>query len=434
MNMEKGYKDKLVTADEAVKHIKSGDRVVFQHAAGEPIALVDALVKNKGNYKNVEIVHLVALGKGEYTSPEMEGHFIHNSIFVGGCTRKAVLEGRADFTPCYFTEVPRLFQKGYLPVDVTLISVTPPDNHGFCSLGVSVDYTKPALESSKMVIAQVNKNMPRTYGDSLVHISQIDYFVEADTDILGITPPVIGEVEKAIGENVATLVEDGATLQLGIGAIPDAALLFLKDKKDLGIHSEMISDGVLELINSGVITNKKKTLHKDKNIVTFLMGTRNLYDFIDNNPSVEVHSVDYVNNPTVIMKNYKMTCINSCIQLDLTGQICSESIGIKQFSGVGGQVDFMRGASMADDGKSIIAIPSTASKGKVSRIVPILDEGAIVTTTRNDVHYVVTEYGIADLRGKSVKERGRALISIAHPDFREELIRYWKEKFNCLTF
>ncbi|MEG1255606.1 acetyl-CoA hydrolase/transferase C-terminal domain-containing protein [Clostridium sp.] len=432
MSIKEEYKSKLVTAEKAVTYIKSGDRVVLQHAAGEPIAIVDAMVKNKNSYDNVEIVHLVALGKGEYTKPEMEGHFIHNSIFVGGSTRQAVLEGRADFTPCYFSEVPRLFRQGYLPVDVTLITITPPDKHGYCSLGVSVDYTKPSLECSKLVIAQVNKNMPRTYGDSLVHISQIDYIVESDTDIIEITPPTIGDVEKAIGENVATLVEDGATLQLGIGAIPDAALLFLKDKKDLGIHSEMISDGVLELIKDGVVTNRKKTINNGKNVVTFLMGTKKLYDFVDNNPSVEMYPVDYTNNPTVVMQNHKMTCINSCIQLDLTGQICSESIGIKQFSGVGGQVDFMRGASMAVDGKSIIAIPSTAAKGKISRIVPILDEGAIVTTTRNDVHYVVTEYGIADLRGKTVKERGRALINITHPNFRESLINYWEEKFNTV--
>ena len=324
-----------------------------------------------------------------------------------------------------------MFKENYLPVDVALIQVTPPDVHGFCSLGVSVDYTKGAAECAKVVIAQVNAKMPRTFGESLIHVSEIDYIVEASEQILQINPPKITEIERAIGENCAKLVEDGSTLQLGIGAIPDAVLMFLKDKKDLGIHSEMISDGVLDLIEAGVITNKMKTIHKGKIVVTFLMGTQRLYDFIDNNPMIEMYPVDYVNNPMVVAKNYKMVCINSCIQVDLMGQVCAESIGLRQFSGVGGQVDFCRGASMGENGKSIIAMPSTAAHGKISRIVSLLDEGAAVTTSRNDVHYIVTEYGIANLKGKSLKERARALINIAHPDFRSQLTEEWEKRFNC---
>ncbi len=431
MDWKSIYQSRLVTADEAVSKIKSGDRVVFGHAVGEPMILVDALIKNKDSYENIEIVHMVAMGKGEYVKPEMAKHFHHNAVFVGGVTREAVSEGRADYTPCFFHEVPRLFKEGYLPVDVALIQISSPDDHGFCSFGVSCDYTKPAAECAKLVIAQVNENMPRTMGDAFIHISDIDCIVEASIPLVELKPPRITEVEEAIGKNCASLVEDGATLQLGIGAIPDAALLFLKNKKDLGIHSEMISDGVLELIESGVITNKMKTIHKGKIVVSFLMGTKKLYDFVNNNPMVEMYSVDYVNNPVVIMKNYKMVSINSCVQVDLMGQVASETIGLKQFSGVGGQVDFVRGVSMAEGGKSIIAMPSTASGGKVSRIVPLLDEGAAVTTSRNDVQYIVTEYGIASLKGKTLKDRGRALINIAHPDFKDQLISEWEKRFKC---
>ncbi|MDD7794743.1 acetyl-CoA hydrolase/transferase family protein [Clostridium sp. 'White wine YQ'] len=430
MNWKEIYESKLVTAEGAVAKIKSNDRVVLGHAVAEPMELVHALVSNKEKYENVELIQMLTLGKGEYLKSEMKPHFKLNSLFVGPCTRNAVKEGEADFTPCFFQNIPKLFRNKYLPVDVALIKVSTPDANGFCSFGVSNDYTKPAAESAALVIAEVNDKMPRSLGDSFIHVSDIDYIIETSYPLPELQLPIIGEVEKAIGRNCASLIDDGSTLQLGIGAIPDAVLLFLKDKKDLGIHSEMISDGVVELVEAGVITNKRKTLHKDKVVITFAMGTKRLYDFLDNNPMVEMYSVDYVNNPTVISQNYKMVCINSALQVDFLGQVVADTIGLKQFSAVGGQVDFVRGADMAKDGKSIIAMPSTASNGKISRIVPILAEGSAVTTSRNDVEYIVTEYGIANLRGKTLKERGQALINIAHPDFRQSLMEEWEKRFN----
>ncbi|UUV18171.1 4-hydroxybutyrate CoA-transferase [Fusobacteria bacterium ZRK30] len=431
MNWKELYKEKLVSPDEAILNINSKNRVVVAHACAEPKILIDALVKNKEKFEDLEIVHMVAMGKAQYVNDDMKKHFVHNALFAGASTRKAVQDGRADFTTCYFHEVPKLFRDGHLPVDAALIQTSLPDEHGNCSMGISIDYIKSAAENSKVVIAQINKHMPRTMGDSFIHISDINYIVEHSEPLIELNPPRIGEIEKAIGKNCASLVEDGSTLQLGIGAIPDAALLFLKDKKDLGIHSEMISDGVLELVKSGVINNKAKNFHKGKMVVTFVMGTKALYDYVDNNPLVEFYPVDYVNDPVIIARNDNMVSINSCVQLDLTGQVCSESIGYKQISGVGGQVDFVRGATMSRGGKSIIAIPSTAAKGKVSRIVSVLDEGAVVTTSRNDVDYIVTEYGVARLKGKTIKERGRALIGIAHPDFREDLIKNWEERYHC---
>ncbi|WP_186428889.1 acetyl-CoA hydrolase/transferase family protein [Clostridium sp. BSD9I1] len=431
MSWKEVYNSKLVSAKEAVSKIKSGDRLITGHAVGEPSILIDEMVANKESYENVEIVHMVAMGKAEYAQPGMEKYFKHNSIFIGGTTRDAVASGRGEFTPCFFSEVPKMFKQGYLPVDVALIQVSTPDEHGYCSFGVSNDYTKPAAESAKTIIAEVNDQMPRTMGDSFIHVSEIDYMVEVSHPVIELKPPKIRDVEKAIGENCAALIEDGSTLQLGIGAIPDAVLLFLKDKKDLGIHSEMISDGVVELVEAGVITNKQKTIHPGKIVVTFLMGTKRLYDFVNNNPMVEMYSVDYVNDPCVIMQNNKMVSINSCVQVDFMGQVASESVGLTQISGVGGQVDFVRGANMCKNGKSIMAMPSTAAKGKVSKIVPLLDEGAAVTTSRNDVDYVVTEYGIAQLKGKTLKDRARALINIAHPNFRPSLIEEFEKRFKA---
>lgn len=428
MNWKAYYDSHLTTAEEAVKHIKSGDRVVVAHACGEPTHLVDAMVANAPAYQNVELVHMVAMSSSPYCKPEYEGTFRHNALFVGGSTRAAVEEGRADFTPSFFFEVPRLFRSG-MPVDVALVSVTPPDENGMCSLGVSVDYTLEALKQAKLVLAQVNPQMPWTGPHSLVSVHELDWIVEHEAPIIELAPPRIGDVEKAIGAHCSALIPDGATLQLGIGAIPDAVLLFLKDKKDLGIHSEMFSDGVVELAEAGVITNARKTLHPGKFVATFLMGTKRLYDFVNHNPDVELRPVDYVNNPFVIAQNDCLISINSCVQVDLMGQVASESIGPRQISGVGGQVDFVRGASASKGGVSIMAMPSTV-KGKISKIVPLLDEGAAVTTSRNDVDYVVTEFGAAPLKGLSLRQRARNLIEIAHPDFRAELIAEYEKRFH----
>lgn len=428
MDFLKLYNEKKITAQEAVKKIKSNDRVVVGHACGEPAHLLNAMIENKDSYENVEIVHMVAMGKAKYCEEGMEKHFRHNAIFVGGTTKKAVKEGRADFTPTFFFEVPKLF-KEKLKVDVVLAQATPMDEHGYMSLGISVDYTKPACEHAKLVIIQVNKNMPRTMGDSFIHISDVDCIVECDEPIYTLPRPNIGEIERKIGENCATLIRDGDTLQLGIGAIPDAVLSFLTEKKDLGIHSEMFTDGVVELVEKGIITNRKKKTHTGKMVATFLMGTQKLYDFVNNNVSVEMFPVSYVNNPAVIMKEDNIVSINSCVQVDLMGQVVSESIGDMQISGVGGQVDFVRGASMAKNGRSIIAMPSTV-KGQSSKIVSKIDDYAAVTTSRNDVDYIITEYGVAALKGKTLKERSKALIKIAHPDFRQELIDYHNKKFN----
>lgn len=422
------YREKLVSADEAVSHIRSGQRIVFSHAAGESLVLSDALVRNRALFENVEIVHMVAMGEAKYCEPGMEKHFRHNSFFLGASTRKAAKEGRADVTPVYFSEVPELFRTT-LPVDAVFLNLSPPDEHGYCSFGISVDYSKPAAMEAELVIAQINPSMPRTLGDSFIHISDIDYIVEADTPLIELPPAGISEVERAIGKNCASLIEDGDTLQLGIGAIPDAVLGFLKEKKDLGIHSEMISDGIVELYEGGVITNRRKSLHAGKSIVTFLMGTRRLYDFADNNPAVELHPVDYVNDPYVIAQNERLVSVNSCVQVDLMGQIVSASVGRRQISGVGGQVDFVRGANMSRGGKSIMAMPSTAAEGRISKIVPVIGEGAAVTTSRYDADYIVTEYGAARLKGESLRNRAKKLIRIAHPDFRRMLAEEYEKRF-----
>lgn len=430
MDWKSYYQSHIVSGEEAVSKIQSGDRIVIGHACGEPSFLVETMVKHAEDYQNVEVVHMVAMGECAYAQPGMESHFRHNAIFVGGKTRDAINSGRGDFTPCFFFEVPKLFHTT-MPIDVAMVTVTPPNEEGFVSLGVSVDYGYEAVKAAKVVIAQVNDQMPFTYGN-LIPVERINYFVEHSAPIIELPPPKIGEVEKAIGENCASLIRDGDTLQLGIGAIPDAVLMFLKGKHDLGIHSEMFSDGVVDLVDAGVITNKRKTCNNGKFVANFLMGTKRLYDFVDHNPDVLMKPVDYVNHPTIIAQNDNLVSINSCVQVDLMGQISSESIGPMQISGVGGQVDFIRGAALSNEGRSIIAMPSTASHGTISRIVSQLDAGGTVTTSRADVDYVVTEYGIAHLKGHTLQERGEALIKIAHPDFRDELKRNFSERFVSL--
>lgn len=424
------YEQRVVSAEQAIGCIKAGDRVVLGQAVGIPLALTDTLVTHKDRFSDVELVQMVPMGSGAFCEPEMKGHFRLNSIFTGALTKQAIRDGRGDYTPCHFSEVPGLFDE-LLPVDVALVQVKPPDKHGYVSLGVSVDYTLNAVKRAKLVIAQVNREMPRTHGDSFVPVSAIDWFVPVDMPVVEIAPPKIGEIEKAIGEHCASLIQDGDTLQLGIGGIPDAVLLFLKGKKDLGIHSEMISDGVVELIDAGVITNRRKNLHQGKSVVTFLMGTKRLYDYADDNPALAMYPVSYVNDPCVIGQNDNLVSINSCVQVDFMGQVCSESVGTTQISGTGGQVDFVRGAKLSRGGRSIIAISSTAAGGKLSKIVPLLTEGSAVTTLRTDVDYIVTEYGIARLKGKSLRGRAKELITIAHPKFREELVCAYEKRFMC---
>jgi 4-hydroxybutyrate CoA-transferase len=407
------------------------------HCAGEPPALTDALAANFERFEDVEIMHGVNFGLGKYGRPEMEGHFRPNLIFIGANLRACIADGWGDFTPAFFYEAPILFRSGRLPLDVFMLQVTPPDENGYCNLGCSVDFTLQGVKSASTVIAQVNDQFPHTYGDGFVHVSELDHIVEASTPMFEIQPPEIGDIERAIGEHCASLVEDGSTLQLGIGAIPDAVMMFLKDKKDLGIHSEMISDGTMALFEAGVITNRRKSMNRDKMTVTFLLGTNKLYRFANRNPAVEVRPVDYVNHPIIISQQYKMVSINSALQIDLQGQVNAEAMGLRQYSGVGGQVDFVRGAAMAEDGKSIIAMPSVAVKKDgtmVSKIAPFLDRGSPVTTSRNDVDYVVTEYGIAPLKGHSLRQRAKSLIEIAHPDKRAELWEEFEKRFKSKIY
>ncbi|MGI6176748.1 MAG: acetyl-CoA hydrolase/transferase family protein [Christensenellales bacterium] len=433
MTWKEYYSKRSITAEEAVRHIKSGDRVVISHATAEPIILLNAMANRKYHIKDVETVHMVGMGESLYARQDMQGTFRHTSLFVGGPERGAIYEGRADFIPVYFSNIPGLFLDDYLPVDVALLTVSPPDKHGYVSLGISVDYGVAAVKKGKTVIAQVNRYCPRTHGESFVHVSEIDYFVEHDAPLIPLAPGAITPVEETIGSYCASLVEDGATLQLGIGSLPDAVLKFLTDKNDLWVHSEMISDGVMNLMLSGNINNRVKTLHTNKTVVTFLMGTQELYDFVDDNPSFYLAPANYTNDPCVIAQNDNMVSINSCVEVDLMGQVNAESIGLKQISGVGGQVDFVRGANMSKGGKAIIAMPSTAKGGKASRIVPFLQQGAAVTTSRCDVGYIVTEYGIADLRNVTLRERAKRLIRIAHPSFKETLAEEFEKRF-CMPY
>lgn len=429
MSWKAHFNKNTITAQQAVKKIKHNDKVVIAHAVGEPSHIIDAMVTDAQAYQNVELIHMVAMGKCEYCLPQYRENFRHNAIFAGAGSKSAIAQGRADFTPCFFYQVPQLFHSTLKP-DVAMVMVTPPDENGFCSLGVSVDYTLEAVKTAKLVIAQVNAYMPRTAGESFVFAEDIDCFVLHDAPLIALQPPQIGSIEETIGSYCASLIKDGDTLQLGIGAIPDAVLSFLKEKRDLGIHSEMFSDGVVALAEAGVITNKKKTIHTGKYVATFLMGTQKLYSFVNNNPDVLILPVDYVNHPGIAAKNDNLVSINSCVQVDLMGQVCSEAIGSLQISGVGGQVDFVRAAAMSRGGRSIIAMPSS-TKG-ISKIVAKLDDGAPVTTSRCDVDYIITEYGIAHLKGKTLRERAQALIGIAHPDFREELTQEFKRRFGIV--
>lgn len=430
MNWQDYYQSRICTPQEAVKVIKSSDYVVVSHACGEPRSLTKAMSERYAELKDVKVVHRVGMGECLYAQPGMEEHFRHISLFAGVNSRQAIYEGRADFLPRFISETPALFLEGHIPVDVALITVSPPDKHGYCSLGISVDYSLPAAKMAKTIIAEVNSNMPRTHGDSFLSVKEIAHFVLSDEPLMEVQPAIQTEVEKLIGNYCAELIEDGSTMQMGIGAIPDAALAAMMNKKDLGIHTEMFSDGVIPLVEAGVINGSKKTLHPNKIVSTFMMGTKKLYEWVNDNPIVEMHPEHYVNDPWVIAKNYKVVSINSALQIDVLGQVAADALGTKQFSGVGGQIDFIRGAKRSiGGGKSIIAIPSTAAGGKVSRIVPALYEGTAVTTTRNEVDYVVTEYGIAKLSGKTNLERLKALVGISHPDFRDEIMSKAKKLY-----
>lgn len=422
---------KSTSAENAVNLIKSGQNVYIHTAGATPQVLVDAMVKRAPELKNVNIYHLHTEGVADYVKPEYEGIFKAHSLFIGKNVRRAINEGRADFIPCFLSEVPILFRRNIIPIDVSLVQVSPPDKHGYCSLGISIDATVAAVQMSEHIIAQVNPRMPRTHGDGLIHIDNFSAVVEHQSELPELPPAELGKTELKIGQYIASLVEDQATLQMGIGSIPDAALACLENHKDLGVHTEMFSDGILPLVEKGIITNKFKRKHKGVIVSGFLLGTRKLYDFVDDNPFIRMLDIQYVNDTKTIRQNPKVTSINSAIEVDLTGQICADSIGSSMYSGVGGQMDFIRGASLSEGGKPIIALPSSTSRN-TSKIVPYLKQGAGVVTTRAHVHYIVTEYGIADLFGKNMKDRAKLLIEISHPDHREELSRAAYERFGPL--
>lgn len=426
------YQSRVTTAQDAVKVIKSGNRVFLTGNVSVPRTLLAALVKHAPEVENVEICQALTIGSADYVKPEMEGHLRVNSMFISANVRKAVQEGRADFTPVLLSEFPLLFKRGTLPLDVAIIHVSMPDEHGFCSLGVEVGLTKSAAESAKVVIAEVNEKMPRTLGDSFIHVSKLTHIVPVSYEIpeLAMAEEGDAEIVQKIAGHIAGLIPDGATMQLGIGAIPDAVLKYLFDKKDLGIHTELFSDGVIELVNAGVLTNARKTLHPGKIVAGFILGTKNLYGWVHDNPMIELHRTEYVNDPFVIAQNERMVAINSAIEIDLTGQVCADSIGPKFYSGVGGQLDFIYGASRSKGGVPIIALPSVnvmKDGAVISKIVSMLKPGAGVVTSRNHVRYVVTEHGVADLYGKTIRQRAQALINVAHPDFREDLAKQARE-------
>jgi 4-hydroxybutyrate CoA-transferase len=418
---EKIYESRIVTPEEAATKIQSGQRIFLTGNCSVPQKVLAALVKHAPNVTDVEICQALTVGPADYVAPAMEGHLRVNTMFISANNRKAVQEGRADFTPVLLSEFPLLFKRKILPIDVALIHVSPPDEHGFCSLGIEVGLTKSAAESAHIIIAEVNQQMPRTLGDSFMHVSRLNHVVPVDYPLpeLPMGEEGSSETVQNIASHIAELIPDGATMQLGIGAIPDAVLKFLFEKKDLGIHTELFSDGVINLVEAGILTNARKTLHPGKIIAGFILGTSNLYHWVDDNPIIELHPTEYVNDPFVIAQNERMVAINSAIEVDLTGQVCADSIGHKFYSGVGGQLDFIYGASRSRGGVPIIALPSTAKD--ISRIVVALKPGAGVVTSRNHVRYIVTEYGVADLYGKTIRQRAQSLINIAHPMFRDEL-------------
>ncbi|NDJ61428.1 MAG: acetyl-CoA hydrolase/transferase family protein [Chloroflexi bacterium] len=418
-----------VTAEAAAQIIQNGQRVFITGNCSTPVEFFEALVARYQELRDVELIQILSIGMKEFVTPDMIEHIRVNNLFISDYMRQAVNNGTADFTPVFLSEIPSLFRSGILTPDVAVIHVSPPDEHGYCSFGVEVGVTKSAADSAQTVIAQVNPYMPRTLGDSFIHISHIDYVIEVNTPLPEVKPQPASPIQDQIAQNIAELIPDGATLQTGIGGIPDAVLRRLTNHRNLGIHTELFSDGVMEMIESGVISCRAKTLHPGKIIAGFVIGTQALYEYIDDNPIIELHPTEYVNDPFIIAQNEKMISINSAIEVDLTGQVCAGSIGTYFYSGVGGQVDFVRGASRSKGGKSIIALPSTAKKGTLSRIVPILKPGAGVTTSRNDVRYIATEYGIAELFGRTIAQRVNALVNIAHPDFREDLLEQAREHY-----
>lgn len=420
---------KYITAEEAVKHIQSGHRVFIHGSAATPVPIVKALQQRHKELKDIELVSITTLGDVDFNDPAWCDSFFFNSLFVSANTRAVVNSSNGDYVPVFLSQIPKLFKEGFLPVDVAIVQVSPPDNHGYCSLGTSVDIARAAVDTAKYVIAQVNPNMPRTHGDGFIHISKVNTLVWQESALPEVDYSAkTSEAMVTIGQHIASLVEDGATLQLGIGGIPDQVLKNLGNHKNLGLHTEMLSDGVIPLIQNGVINNSLKKLNRGKSITSFMIGTRKLYDFVNDNPSIRVMDISYANDTSIIRQNPKVTAINSAIELDLTGQVCADSIGTYQYSGIGGQMDYIHGASLSEGGKPIIALPSITSKG-ISRIVPFLKEGAGVVTTRGHMHWVVTEYGKVNLFGKSFKQRAKALISLAHPNHREELERACFERF-----
>ncbi|MGV8913899.1 MAG: acetyl-CoA hydrolase/transferase family protein [Kaistella sp.] len=420
-----------VSAEEAVSLIKSGDRLFSHGSACTPNFLIDELARQSSRLRNVEFVSITQQGNVEIAKPQYKESFYINSLFVSTPVREAVNSDRGDFVPVFLSEIPLFFKKGILPIDVAMITVSPPDKHGYCTLGTSVDVARSAVDTAKIVIAQVNPRMPRTHGDGMIHISRINKMVWHEEELLTVDYGAkVSEIELQIGKNVAELIDDRSTLQMGIGTIPDAVLKCLHNHKDLGVHTEMVSDGIVDLVANDIITNKYKGTHMNKTITSFAFGTRKLYDYINDNPAFSFMDVEHVNYPINIMKNKKMVAINSAIEIDLTGQVCADSIGTFQFSGIGGQMDFMRGAALSEGGKPIIAISSRTKKG-IPRIVPFLKQGAGVVTTRGHIHHVVTEFGNAYLYGKSLKQRAKALIDISHPDDREMLEKATFERFKC---